>query len=69
MKRSDTNHTLRYARQQEREMAERLYEWVLSTLCYNRKQKGYAMTTQVFHLEIPGNRANLIDMAKFISQK
>ena len=27
------------------------------------------MATQVFHLEIPGDRADLIDMAKFISQK
>ena len=27
------------------------------------------MTTQVFHLEIPGDRVDLIDMAKFISQK
>ena len=27
------------------------------------------MTTQVFHLEIPSDRVDLIDMAKFISQK
>ena len=27
------------------------------------------MATQVFHLEIPGDRIDLIDMAKFISQK
>ena len=69
---SDTNHTLRYTKltpDSGKEMAERLYGWVLSTLCYNRKQKGYAMTTQVFHLEIPGNRANLIDMANLSPKK